>query len=156
MSNVLRLRTDAKSTTHFVDTTITYAELSAVREIRLCISRKYVEGAELPGQDHTLIHNSPLLQVLVVVALPGISDKLYIAHDSPGLTMQREPREAEVRALVSRLLEVAPEKVFYGTQPIDATSYMPAENAVAVMSTIDYAQLTVATESDFFRRLKGY
>ncbi len=156
MSNVLLLRTDAKSTTHFVDTTIAYAELSAVREIRLCISKKYVEGAELPGKDHALIHNSPLLFILVEMALPGLSKKLYVVHDYPGLTMQREPREVEVRALISKLVEIAPGKVVYGTQPVDATSHMPVEAAAGVLMSSDYVELTAVTTNDLFRRMKGY
>ena len=156
MLDFLSLRTNAQSTASFVDTVVAYTKLSAVSEIRLCISKKYVEGAILPNQDHTLIHNSPLLFMLAELALPGVSKKLYIVHDYPGLTMQREPREAEVKGLVSKLLEVASGKVVYGTQPVSATSHMPVEAAVRVLKCSDYVELTAATVDDFFRRMKGY
>lgn len=156
MLDFLSLRTNAQSTVSFVDTVIAYAKLSAVIEIRLCISEKYVEGAMLPNQDHTLIHNSPLLFMLAEMALPGVSKKLYIVHDDPGLTMQREPREAEVRGLVTKLLEVASGKVVYGTQPVGTTSHLSVDAAVRVLNSSDYVKLTAATVDDFFRRMKGY
>jgi hypothetical protein len=156
MPDFLSLRTDAQSTTSFVATAIAYAKLPAVREIRLCISKKYVEGATLPSQDHTLTHNSPLLFILAEMALPGVSKKLYVVHDYPGLTIQREPREVEVRALISKLLEIAPGKVVYGTQPVDATSHMPVETAAGVLMSSDYVELTAVTMNDLFRRMKGY
>lgn len=156
MSNFLLLRTDAQSTSSFVETAIAYAKLPNVSQIRLILTKRYVEGDILPVQDFSLIHNSPLMLMLIEISLPGIATPVQIVHDYPGLNVQRDNREVEVRNLLNRLLAIAPSKVFYGFDQVESTAHMGVEAAAKVLRSSDYVQLTNENQSDLLRRIRGY
>lgn len=155
MPNALLLRTDAQPTSSFVETAIAYAKLPNVSQIRLIVTKRYVEGDALPVQDFSLIHNSPLMLVLIEIFLPGIATPVQIVHDYPGLNIQRDNRELEVRNLLTRVLEIAPSKVVYGTQPVEQTAHMGVEEAAQVLLSSDFVHLTNENQSDLLRRMRG-
>lgn len=155
MKNPLYIRTDAQSTSSFLDTTLAYAKLSNVSQIRLIVTKRYVEGDILPVEDFSLVHNSPLMLVLIEIALPGIATPLQIVHDYPGLNVQRDSRESEVRDLLTGLLKIDSGKVVYGTQPVEPTAHLDVESAAKVLRSSDYVQLTSTNENDLLRRMKG-
>jgi hypothetical protein len=156
MPNFLYLRTDPHHTSSYLETAISYAKLPNVTQIRLNVTKRYAEEDALPTPDFSLIHNSPLMLVLIEVSLPGIATHMQIVHDCPGLNVQRDNREAEVRTFVTRLLETAPEKIVLGTKPIESTAHMGVEAAAKVLRSSDYVQLTNENQSDLLRRMRGY
>jgi hypothetical protein len=156
MPNFLYLRTEAQPTSSYLETAISYAKLANVAQIRLNVTKRYAEDAVRPPPDCSLIHNSPLMLLLIEVLLPGIASPIQIVHDYPGLNVQRDNREAEVRDLLTSLLKIAPGKVVYGTQPVEPTAHLDVEAAAKVLRSSDYAQLTNENQSDLLRRMRGY
>lgn len=156
MSNFLLLRTGAQSTSSFVETAIAYAKLPNVSQIRLILTKRYVEGDILPVQDFSLIHNSPLMLMLIEISLPGIATPVQIVHDYPGLNVQRDNWEVEVRNLLNRLLAIVPSKIIYGIDQVEPTAHMGVEAAAKVLCSSDYVQLTDENQSDILRRMRGY
>lgn len=152
-------RIDGLNTAEFADTIAAYANLPNVLEIRLAITRRYVEGDEIPNGSCNLTVNSPTLYATVLITLPGWADAFVIIFDYPGLTMRRAPRDAEIIGLVARL-HASPlssaRKIFYTTQPIEATNAMTPEQAAKTMINSDFAELNPATEADFYQRLGSH
>lgn len=147
------IRANTTNTGDLVAKVLEYAKLDFTTDIRLAITRRYVDESELPYNDFTLLHNSPLLLIAVSLQLPATDLPLVIVFDYPGLNMQREPRANEVRDLVEQLIAIAPKKIYYGTQPIGPTREMEPDLAARNMLASDYAALSPDTLSDFYRRM---
>lgn len=152
-------RIDGLNTAEFAETIADYANLANVLEIRLAITKRYVDGDEIPNGSCNLTVNSPMLYATVLMKLPGWADAFVIILDYPGLTMRRAPRDAEIIGLVGRLhasLLSSARKIFYTTQPIEATNAMTPEQAAKTMITSDFTEFNQENESDFYQRLGRY
>ena len=149
----MTLRTKDQTTSSFLNTVLEYAKFEGTQEIRLCITKRYVSEGELPYKDFTLLQNTPLLLVAVLLKLPAVTDPLIVVIDNPGLTMQRDHSATEVRKLVEQLLIIAPPKLYYGTEPIEPTCKLPADRAGTQLLSYDFTELNDTTAKDFFRRM---
>ena len=147
------IRATIHNTTAFANAILQYATLGLTSEVRLAITRRYVQGETEP-EGCCLIENSPVLYAVAKVGLPSVPGDLFVVLDYPGLTMQRRPRELEVRSLIESLIQQGVSNVKYATQPIEATNAMTPEEAVRTIFAADYTDLTQTTEADFLARLR--
>lgn len=155
MTSLNCLRASHFGTQDFEETIRQYAALAITREIRLCVTPRYIDASDLPYQDFTLLQNSPLLLATVIVELPGITEPHAIVLDSPGMNMRNEERAKEVKALVEHLVQAAAGKVFYGVQQTVPTARLAAEQAAGTIMASDYAALTAASAGDLYRLMGG-
>ncbi|MDH0342063.1 hypothetical protein [Chromobacterium haemolyticum] len=147
-------RSTIQDTGTFSSTLQQYAKQDTTLALRLCITRRYSAEDSVPNNNYTLVSNSPLLLAVAQVRLPTLDEILTIVFDYPGLTMQRDVRADEVTDLVSKLTLLPPGKIYYGLQPIEATSELSVEEAVKVLLSCDFTALTPETEQDFLNRLR--
>jgi len=148
------IRATISNTTAFAHAIIEYATLDLTAEVRLAVTKRYVEGEPEPVGAANVYQNSPMLYAVAKVRLPSVPGDLFVVLDYPGLNMQRQPRESEVRFMLESLNKNAIGKVTYTTQPVEATNAMTPEQAARAIFAADYTDLDVSSEADLVARLK--
>jgi len=138
---------------------LSYATNPHLKHLRIAVTRTYLDAKELPaGSTFNLLENSPILQAVALVELPFTDvGVLAVVIDSPGMTMKRSPRDAEVKKFVADLLtlRLAQDKLGLAVQPVDATGHLPVDKALQVILAADYDSLSTAEhEADLFRRMQ--
>lgn len=139
-------RYQVSSTSEYLSALLTQIG-NGVSDVRLFATHKdETKGGFDPASSGPSV-NLPLVAALVY------DSRRWIVYDGNLLNAVRDPRIAEVKALLDAAVEDG--KVLYGTRPVDFTAGMTAEEAARYLKEVETEQLTNETRKCYASMLSG-